>query len=209
MLSRLILFTGCLLATICIADTATAQASKTPQNKIDVRTDYKQPGAPMPRLKLLVYRDSAKSTTAAAADEHKSKKHKKRHRGDVMPKDSTYLTEQDFDNGYNYMVMLFNPTCGHCQEMTKVMEKNLTVFNKTNLIFIATPMMRQYLPDFVTSLHTSDYPSFHIGMDSSGFVDNLFLYTMLPQINIYDADRKLVKIFTGDVSIDSLKKYLK
>jgi hypothetical protein len=104
--------------------------------------------------------------------------------------------------------MLFNPTCGHCMEMTKVMENNIAQFRKSKILLLATPMMKQYLGDFASTLKIAEYPSIHLGVDSSDFVNNTFLYQALPQINIYDGDRKLLKIYTGDVAFDSLKKYI-
>ncbi len=47
----------------------------------------------------------------------------------------------------------------------------------------------------------------YIGTDSSGFINNVFLYQSLPQINIYSPAHKLIKTYTGEVPIDSLKQY--
>ena len=46
------------------------------------------------------------------------------------------------------------------------------------------------------------------GLGGSYGVERLTWYQMLPQINIYDGDRKLLKIYTGDTPFDSLKKYI-
>ena len=73
---------------------------------------------------------------------------------------------------------------------------------------MANPGMMQYLPDFVNMLHVLDYPIMHVGIDSSGFIGNAFGYHMLPQINIYDHSRKLLKTFNGETPIDSLKSYI-
>ena len=47
-----------------------------------------------------------------------------------------------------------------------------------------------------------------MGLDSANFINSVFLYKTLPQINIYSPERKLLKIFNGDVAIDSLKRYI-
>ena len=68
--------------------------------------------------------------------------------------------------------------------------------------------MKAYLPDFVNMLHVMEYPSMHVGIDSSDFINKVYQYTALPQINIYDKERKLIKIYNGEVSVDTLKKYI-
>ena len=103
--------------------------------------------------------------------------------------------------------MMFNPTCSHCEDETALLEKNIFMFKNTNLVLMANPGMKQYMPDFVNRLHITEYPSIHVGIDSADFINKVYLYQTLPQINIYDRDRKLIKTFNGGVSVDSLKKY--
>ena len=73
---------------------------------------------------------------------------------------------------------------------------------------MANPGMKQYLPDFINRQHLYEYPAFQIGIDSSDFINKIYLFQMLPQINIYDHDRKLIKTYNGEVPIDSLKQYI-
>lgn len=211
MLSRILLLAaGLVSATGVVAQEAKKPVVKTTQNQ-SPEIDYKVPGAPMPRLKVLMYKDTARVNGATAEDQARGKRGKKKNKTVLAPVatgDTSYLTGKDFDNGYNLFIMMFNPTCGHCQDMTKVLEDNIAQFRKSKILLLATPIMKQYLGDFTGVLHTAQYPSLHIGMDSSGFVDNAFLYRALPQINIYDGDRKLLKIYSGDVPFDSLKQYV-
>lgn len=203
----------CLLSTYgAMGQQGAKSGAKTTENKFDPKIDYKQPGSPMPRLKVLLYHDTAKSA-AADSPAPKAKKIAKKNRKNMEKKqasggDTAYLTNRDLDNGANLFVVLFNPTCGHCQDMTKNLEANMHLFKKTNIVMVATPVMRDYLHDFTSLMKINQYPAIQVGTDSSGFVDNVFLYQMLPQLNIYDGDRKLLKIFTGDVPMDSVKKYI-
>jgi len=73
---------------------------------------------------------------------------------------------------------------------------------------VADQLTRPYLPLFVKSFHIAEYPSIYIGFDVSNFIKELFLYQPLPQVNIYSADRKLLRTFTGEIVIDSLKRYI-
>jgi hypothetical protein len=162
---------------------------KATEKQGEPKIDYKQPGAPLPPLQILAYYDTA----AQGAKKEEKKK---------------YLTNSDFDNGANLLVMMFNPTCSHCQDETEMLEKNIFYFKKSKLIMIANMVMVPYMPDFVKNFHIAEYPSFIIGFDATNFISELFLYAALPQLNIYDGDRKLIKTFSGEVSIDSLKGYI-
>ena len=232
-----------LLILVCLACTANVIAQKTKEpatkttEKQAAEIDYKELGSPMPRLKVLLYRDTStrKDTTTkeTAAKSKKSpdivvsvngtqanvsaaarskKRRKKPAKEDTA--DSTnsaqgkYLTNDDVNNKANLFVMMFNPTCSHCEDMAALMRNNSTLFKKTKLVLMANPGMKQYLPDFVNRQHLNEYPVFNIGIDSSDFINKIYLFQMLPQINIYDRNRKLLKIYNGEVPIDSLKQYI-
>jgi len=193
--------------TSAIASLAMAQQdSKTTQNTPSANIDYKREGMPMPLMYVREYHD----TTATNAPELTKKEKKKRAKTgtDISPDHYSTLTNKDLDNGANLLIMLFNPTCSHCEEMTTLMEKNIDIFKKTEVVLVASKPMAPYIPDFAERFHIAKYPMMHIGYDSSNFVDNIFTYQRLPQLTIYDRDRKLLKIFTGEVPIDSLKKFV-
>jgi len=176
------------------------QTAQTTQNAAGKYTDYRRDGAPMPPLVFMSYTD----TTTEARALRTIKKYRK------MGMDTTYtvLTEKDFDNGANLFVMMFNPTCLHCEDATFMLEKNIDLFKKSKIILLANKVMADYIPDFSERHHIAHLPPMYIGLDSSGFIDNAYLYQALPQINIYGPDRTLLKIYSGDVPMDSLAQYI-
>lgn len=137
-----------------------------------------------------------------------------KHPGAPLPKvkmilmNGKTLTNHDLDNNASLIVMLFNPTCEHCELQTETFKQNIFLFKKTKLVLMAGSMMRPYLDFFETTHKVSEYPTMLLGVDSSNFIDNTFLYQSLPQINIYDKNRKLERTFTGNVPMDSLKRYI-
>jgi hypothetical protein len=218
---RILLF----LAIIMGALNAVAQVGITPirtaVKPTDEALDYKQMGAPMPPLKYIKFPDSnykkvvvevAKLDTGAPAD--KQPKKKRKHKKDVamipngIAEAPKYLTNQDFDNGANLFVMMFNPTCSHCEDETQLLEKNIFLFKRSKIILMANPVMWEYMPNFVKSFHIDEYTTISVGVDSSDFINKVFLYSSLPQINIYDHNRKLLKTYAGEVPIDSLKAFI-
>jgi len=123
-------------------------------------------------------------------------------------RDGISLTEKDLNANAPLIIMLFNPTCEHCEQQAKIFQQHLSWFKDTELLLMAAEHMGPYLGYFVSNTGSDKYPSLQIGLDSSNFIKNTFRYESLPQINVYDKQRKLVKVFTGITPIDSLKPYI-
>lgn len=122
--------------------------------------------------------------------------------------DGTIITNRTLEHKGNLLIMTFNPLCGHCQDATKLITKNLPLFEKTRVMLFAAPEMKAHMSVFEVDTKISKYPKITIGIDSAKYIAKTFIYQPLPQINIYNKDNKLVKIFNGDISIDSLKPYI-
>lgn len=126
----------------------------------------------------------------------------------IVTHDTTEYTNKDFESKSNLLVMLFNPTCDHCIDETHLIEKNIDMFDKTKILLVAAPSMMSYLQYFQNVTRYRKYPKIVLGVDSAGYIDKTFNYTTLPQINIYDKNRKLIKVFNGEVPIEDLKPYI-
>lgn len=126
----------------------------------------------------------------------------------ISPK-GTVISGKDIDISGNFFLMMFNPTCGHCEDVTRMLEKNLGLFRDKQILLVAGAAMMPYLEYFNASTKVYEYPKIQIGVDSSDIINKTFIYNSLPQINIYDKERRLVKIFTGEVPLDSLKPYIR
>jgi thiol-disulfide isomerase/thioredoxin len=190
-MQRKLLIIVCLISTVFIAfgqpgkkgdkkkETA-GTASGVPASDT-VKIDYKVIGASMPPIKMTVY---------------------------LGAQGKEILTEKDVANDANLFVMMYNPTCGHCQEETQLLEKNIFLFKKSHIVLMAAPAMDTYMDFFENTTKVSQYPSIKVGLDNAGFIDKTFNYTGLPQINIYDKNRKLLKMFNSDTPLDSLKPFI-
>jgi hypothetical protein len=125
----------------------------------------------------------------------------------VYPQKVVY-TNDSLKNDANLILMLFNPTCEHCEDMTIALEKNIGLFQKSHIMLVAAEGMAAYLEFFENGTRVKNFPKIKYGLDSSNIVNNLFNYEMLPQINVYNANRRLIKTFNGLEEIDSLKPYI-
>ncbi len=176
---------------------AMAQQSKSEPQPID----YTLMGAGMPFFRLKTLDTGLNKTGISIA-----KKKKNDDYGDTIVKG--ILSGSDLSNTGNLFIMMFSPTCEHCEAQTELFEKNIGLFKDSKLVLMTNPKFATYLPNFMKKLHTLDFPQMPVGLDDSDFIKETFLYQSLPQINIYSSGRKLLKTFTGNVPIDSLKAYI-
>jgi hypothetical protein len=209
MVRSLIIILLALYTTNLFAQKAGSSLPKTTEKHDETQIDYKQLGAPMPPIRLIIYKDTSTARKdSVAATTSAGKKKKKGPVPNMLQAPEKVVTNEDVNNGANLFIMLFNPTCGHCEDETAMLQKNIGLFKKSKFLMMVNPVMMPYLSDFVNRLHLADYPLFTVGADSAGYVNNVFLYQALPQINIYNAERKLLKVYAGEVSIDTLKQYI-
>ena len=92
---------------------------------------------------------------------------------------------------------------------TDSIKAHLDEFKKAKILLFVYPNHEADMPFFNKNHAIKDYPQMFVGADSFKVTDRLFTYQGLPQINIYNKERKLIKIFQGDIFIDSLKAYIK
>ncbi|PQJ09195.1 hypothetical protein CJD36_020635 [Flavipsychrobacter stenotrophus] len=165
---------------LCQYYTHAQQKGSVPNNTAARVVDYEHVGSPMPLMRVVSVDSNAK-----------------------------VLTHKSVDNGANLLVMLFNPQCGHCEDQAELLVKNIGVFKQSKLVMMVVPEMGIYLPNFIRSFRLNEHPEvIKVGVDSGGFIKNTFLYQTLPQINIYNSDRRLIKTYSGGVSMDTLMQYI-
>ncbi len=201
---RKLLIIGCLFCTHLAFAQKTVPNAKPPFQKAEsVDVPEQAIGAPLPPFILI------KMPKPVAEKTHsKQKKHTSEGTETPALAPPKLITNKDVKYDANLFMMFFNPTCGHCEDMTELLEKHIQLFNKTKIVMVASPNARPYMPEFEKGYNTDQYSTLIVGTDSLNLIGKLFLYHSLPQINIYDKNRKLLKVFSGDTPLDSLKPYI-
>ncbi len=167
-------------------------------------TDYTQIGSPMPPLTFMEWVDTATTIPTARAGKRKTKNTAQ------LPGGGYYrLTNAaSYNASGNIAVMIFSPECTHCNKTVAMLEDSIHLLLQTKVILLTTAKMQALIPYFAGSHTRAKPPYVHIGYDSSLFVPNTFLYQPLPQVNVYNRDRKLIKSFVSDVVADSLRAWV-
>ena len=128
----------------------------------------------------------------------------------VINHENKNITDDLSQSGGNLILMMFNPTCEHCEEETRAFIENIFLFKKSKILLVAASVQTPNLSYFEATVKCSQYPStITVAIDSAHLIDKIFTYKTLPQINIYEAkSMRLLKTFEGFTPMDSLKKYI-
>lgn len=203
---RKLLIIGCLLCSVDISAQSKYELQYDEKNmppepvKWTGLTGYKNPGDSLPDIKIITL-PWVEIFMENSADGKRAEKIR-----ELTPMKT--ITRADLPADKNLIVMLFNPTCGHCEEQTELFQKNIGQLRNTQLLLVAVPAMGPYLNNFYQKFHLNEYPQIWMGLDYDNLVPKTFLYYSLPQLNVYDKDKKLLKIFSGGAPMDSLKQYI-
>ena len=111
--------------------------------------------------------------------------------------------------GKPVLLAIFSPQCDHCALALDTLQQFGSSLHNTSLILVAEARNKPYLKLFLAQHGFDTAAEFrHIGTDKGNLIYDIYNYGLLPQFNIYNAQHKLVKSFSGVFPMDSLKMYL-
>lgn len=108
----------------------------------------------------------------------------------------------------NYMVVLFNPTCGHCIDLGKLVMDHAALFENNTIIFVTDSSLVEYFPHFVQESGWTDEFNRILGYDGDA-IRYLYNDLSLPQVNIYSPQGTLLRSLNGIISLEHLSPYIK
>lgn len=139
---------------------------------------------------------------------------------EIRSNDGKMLTEKDFQE-YNHVVLImFNPTCGHCIDLGKEIANDASKLKTTAVVYIAANGMDDYLKYFIDQtgldkvlgapivMGVDQTPNANLGNSFSVFLAQLFEY-QLPQVNIYNKERKMIFKHSGATALDDILNQLR
>ena len=107
----------------------------------------------------------------------------------------------------NLFVMFFNPTCGHCEDMTDALVKDAPMRHGNKVVLVAGNNMGEYLALFMKNHNVQSAPDMRVTLDSNQLIEKVYTYQNLPQVNVYDPQGKLIRVFTSVSTTDKLRPY--
>lgn len=105
------------------------------------------------------------------------------------------------------LIVRFHPECEHCQyEISQIFKSDIPdLVSKALLISSDHPdSIRKFLEQF----DSSDHPSVIVLADTSYLFSDIFGKDIIPSNYIYNKKLKLVKVLSGEVKTETIRKYI-
>lgn len=126
----------------------------------------------------------------------------------VVGHDEKLYYSRDIPFGKPVVLVLFNPSCGHCAEVAQKIKTQINQFPDVQFVFITGLNLLGELKTFAESTGIHDQKNIIVSADNSDVTKEIFEYKGIPQIMIYNKDHFLQRTFYKEVQMDSLRFYL-
>ncbi len=121
--------------------------------------------------------------------------------------DSTLFTKKNLQKGKPILLMIFSPDCGHCQNVTTEILKNIDHFHKVQILMF-TWLPYTEMISFYKTYKIADYPQIDLAWDPKFFFLPYYHVQSYPKLLVYDKKGKYVKEFQGSIKIEDVWKAL-
>jgi len=117
--------------------------------------------------------------------------------------DKTYFTKDKLPKKKPVLLMIFNPTCEHCQHETEELTKNIDKFKNVTIV-MATTYPYDSLMSFRERYHLAQYNNIIVGRDENYFLITYYMLHSMPFLAFYDKKLDLISVFDGSMPIDKV-----
>ena len=120
------------------------------------------------------------------------------------------FTNTQLKKGKPVMLMIFSPQCDHCEHMIDSLKQMEARFKETQLVLVAEDRNRQLMSGFIEKTGIGGHPLFrNIGTEKGNLIAYIYNYRILPQVNFYNENYKLVHSFSGTAPMDSIRMFIR
>lgn len=119
--------------------------------------------------------------------------------------DSTAFTREDLKKREATVLMIFSPECGHCQNETRELIKNIEHFKNTQILMV-TWLPYSEMMAFYHEFKIAEHPQITMGWDKKDFFLPYYHVQMYPQLVVYDKKGKYVNSFNGAINLEDVWK---
>jgi hypothetical protein len=127
----------------------------------------------------------------------------------VLTSKETVFTNKDIPKNNSFILMLFNPGCGHCIATTNALKYKIKEFKNTTILLVTGNNLFNNLQEFIKDAGlTADIP-ITVAAEMGDMTKKIFEYKGIPQVMVYNKNKILQQTFYKEVDIDSVQYYLK
>lgn len=126
----------------------------------------------------------------------------------LLPGNTSYFTKDDLPKKKASMLIVFSPSCEHCQHETAELIKNIDKFKDVEIV-MATMMPYDSMMNFREKYKLADYENIIVGQDTQYFLPSFYMISYLPFLAFYDKKKELIDVFQGTMKMEDVIKIYK
>lgn len=117
---------------------------------------------------------------------------------------NTYTVQK----GRPVAIILFDPSCKHCKELTDALMKGMDSISNIDFYFVTPAPRMSEIKQFAAEHQFEKYPNVKMcGKDTEFFFIDYFGVNSFPDAALYDADKKFVHLFQGRFTVQDFYEY--
>ena len=116
------------------------------------------------------------------------------------------ITNELFMNDRPLIVIYFEPSCSHCKQQAEWLSNSMDNFEGVDLLWVAwepTDLIDEFRDQYFPQAVNVNY-----AIDSDQEFDNIFGFSQIPTVFVYDDQNKLLKKFKKETKTEKLLKTL-
>lgn len=121
----------------------------------------------------------------------------------LLPDGVSYFTKKDLPANKSVMLMLFNPSCSHCQEETKQITANISKFSNIHIV-MCTPMPLDSMLAFRAKYKLANFKNITVTQDNKVMMPTYFMINNLPYMAFYNRKKELIGTHEGSMGIEKM-----
>ena len=119
------------------------------------------------------------------------------------------MTTADLVKGQPVLMVLFNPSCGHCQKLLEQIRDNISLFKNINIVFLTGKPLKEVLPNYVVNVKVDKMKEIMVVSDKEDITIKIFEYFGIPQIMLYNKEHKLEFMYYKDATNKQMLSHLR
>lgn len=117
----------------------------------------------------------------------------------------TFFSKADLPKKKQFLMMVFNPECDHCQHETEEIIKNIEKFKGIHII-MATLVSISEMNQFIEKYKLTQFENIVVVKDVGYFLPTYYQFKNFPFLAFYDKKQLLISEFNGSLPIEQLLK---
>ncbi|MCW3121439.1 MAG: redoxin protein, partial [Flavipsychrobacter sp.] len=120
----------------------------------------------------------------------------------------TIFNTYNIPKGKKTLIVFFSPDCKHCQRQVKELTTGMDSISDIQLYMITPVHSMTELKEFYDKYHLGKYKNIQlVGRDYEFFFGGFYGTKVVPDMVLYDEQKKLIKLFEGNHTVTNIYEY--